>query len=217
MFNRKLHLAPIGRTSLFAAVVLISAGVSQAQITGSIWENFSADTADSPPSGTPNMTFSSSQINYGSTDDSSITGFMNYGGTTTTFGNIQGGSSPNDSADDIFVKLTGQVYLAAGNNSFDVGHDDGLNINVTGIGTVLDQPNPTSFVLTPFTIDNTGAAGDFTFTVDYNECCGAPAYLEWAFPSGAPLNGTVPDAGATFGLLGIGLTALGAIGRRFKK
>jgi hypothetical protein len=163
------------------------------------------------------MMFSSSQVNYGSTDDGTISGFMNFGGTVTSFNNIQGGSSPSDGVDNIHVQLNGMIFLASGANPFGVGHDDGLRIDVAGLGTVLDTPGPTAFVLTPFTINNPGAAGVFPFTLDYNECCGPPAFLEWAFPNGAPITGNVPDAGTTLGLFGLGLTGLAAFARKLRK
>jgi len=216
MSFRKEPLTLAGRTSLCAALILMSAGISQAQITGKIWEGDASNNADTVPVGTPSMTFSSSAVNYGDASDASISTFMNYSGTVTTFGNIQSGSSPSDSSDDIHVQLTGQIYLTAGANSFGVGHDDGLRINVTGIGTVLDTPGPTGFVLTPFNI-TAPSTGNYTFVLDYNECCGPPAYLEWAFPSGIPITGHVPDAGLTMGLLGAGLAALGVFGRRMRK
>jgi hypothetical protein len=214
----QLHKIGLARVSaILASLALMSSVSSHAQITGSIWETDGSNNADTVPGGTPNMMFSSSQVFYGSSDDSTISGFMNFGGTVTTFNNIQGGSSPSDGADNLHIQLNGMIYLAAGNNSFGVGHDDGLRINVAGLGTVLDTPGPTSFVLTPFNIDNTGAAGVFPFTLDYNECCGPPAYLEFAYASGAPVTGNVPDTGATMGLFGLGLTGLAAFARRIRK
>jgi hypothetical protein len=206
----------VGRTTLCAAFVLVSAGISQAQITGEIWENDLSKNADAVPVGTPNMTFTSTAINWNSSDDSTISGFMNYGGTVTTFANLFAGGDPSQSINNTHVEFTGQVYLGVGVNNFQIGHDDGVRIAVAGIGTVLDDSGPTAFVLSPFVI-TAPTAGDYTFTVDYNECDGPPATLEWAFPSGAPLTGTVPDGGTTMGLLGISLGALGALARRVRK
>ena len=104
-----------GRISLFAAVILMSAGVSQAQITGEVWENFTADNADVAPSGSPVATFTSSQIYYGSGDDSSLSGFLNYGGTVST---LSGNGS--DPMDDDYFRLTGQIYLTSGDNTLQV-------------------------------------------------------------------------------------------------
>jgi hypothetical protein len=204
------------RASAMVAVALfVGTASSQATVNGSLWENFGADNADVAPSGSPNMTFTSSQIYFGSPDDSTISGFLNYGGTTTTI--LTGAGDAGNIADNLLIRLTGQIYLTAGANAFQVGHDDGLNISVTGIGTVLDQPGPTGFTLTPFNI-TAPTSGYYDFTLDYNECCGAPAYLEWAFPSGAPITGNnAPDGGTTITLLGLALTGLGTFARRLKK
>jgi len=217
-----LRIEPLtlaGRTTLCAAFILISAGVSQAQVTGKIWENDPSTSADVVPSGTPNMTFTSSQILWESGSAYTISEFMNFSPTTTTFGNIQSGSSPSDSlgagTGSTFFQLTGTIHLASGTNNFQVGHDDGLNISVAGIGTVLDQPGSTAFVLTPFTI-TAPSAGNYTFTVDYIECCSPPADLEWAYPNGTVVTGA-PDGGMTVGLLGAGLAALGVFARRIRK
>ena len=211
----KLNKLGFARTSAIIALTLfIGTASSLATVNGSLWENFFAGNADVAPSGSPNMTFTSSQIYFGSPDDSTISGFLNYSGTTTTI--LTGAGDAGNIADNLFIQLTGQIYLTAGANAFQVGHDDGLNINVAGIGTVLDQPNPTSFVLTPFNI-TAPTSGLYDFTLDYNECCGAPAYLEWAFPSGAPITGSVPDGGTTMSLLGLSLAGLGAFARRLKK
>ncbi len=210
----KLNKLGIARASAVIAMTLfIGTASSHADVSGSIWTGYAGDSADTPPGGSPNITFTSSQIYYGSGDDSSIVGFLNYGLTTST---LLTGSDAG--ADNIFVQLTGQIYLAAGVNAFRVGHDDGLNISLDGgIGTVLDEPGPTGFALTDFSI-TAPTSGLYDFTLDYNECCGAPAYLEWAFPSGAPITGnSAPDGGTTVGLLGLGLAGLGAFARRLKK
>jgi hypothetical protein len=209
----KLNTLGFARASaVIALTVFMSTASSHATLTGSIWTGYTGDSADTPPGGSPNITFTSSQLYFGSGNDSTITSFLNYGGTTSTI--LTGSGAVG--VDNIFVQLTGQIYLTAGANSFQVGHDDGLNINVSGIGTVLDQPGPTSFVLTPFSI-TAPTTGIYNFTLDYNECCGPPAYLEWAFPTGGAITGGVPDAGTTIGLLGMSLTGLAAFARRFRK
>jgi VPDSG-CTERM motif len=50
--------------------------------------------------------------------------------------------------------------------------------------------------------------------LDYNECCGPPAVLQWQYPAGGPITGNAPDGGCTLALLGLGLTGLAALRKR---
>ena len=212
----KLNKLGIARASAMIAVTLfIGIASSHADVSGSLWEGAAAS-ADSIPSGSPDVTFTSSQIYYNSDlGGYTIGDFLNSAGTTSTI--LTGSGELGNTSDNTFIRLTGQIYLTAGLNAFQVGHDDGLNISLDGgIGTVLDEPGPTGFTLTPFNI-TAPSTGLYDFTLDYNECCGPPAVLEWAFPSGAPLTGGVPDGGTTLSLLGLSLAGLGAFARRLKK
>jgi hypothetical protein len=89
-----------------------------------------------------------------------------------------------------------------------------LSVAVPG-GFLLSQPNPTSFVLTPFTINNPGAAGNFAFTLDYNECCSGPADLEFAF-NDVPIGGGVPEPG-TWAMMLLGFAGLGFAFRQSRR
>jgi len=168
------------------------AAVSFAQINGTIWQNTpDAGNAGDPAnrsSALPNATFTSTAINY----NSNVTGytpalFLN----NPVFSNQHNGFNPNASFNNTEVELTGSVFLNSGNNSFVVGHDDGLTLSITGIGLVVNQPGPTGFTNTPFNVNNPGAAGLFSFTLDYAECCGAPAVLLWQI-NGSTV-GSVPE------------------------
>ncbi len=41
---------------------------------------------------------------------------------------------PTGTLNETYIYLTGQVFLNAGSNSFVVGHDDGVQLNIDGIG-----------------------------------------------------------------------------------
>ena len=130
-----------------------------------------------------------------------------------TFFNEVNGFNPNSSANNIEVVITGTLFMNAGNNSFEVAHDDGVVLTVAGFGTVVNQPGPTGEVTTPFNVNNPGAAGTFNFTLDYAECCGAPADLIFQV-NNAPITST-PEP-SSFCLFGSGiLAAAGMVRRRF--
>jgi hypothetical protein len=219
------------REQLLAGLVVALAitPFAHAQVSGSLWEGWTADTVlGGPPATTPDVTFTSNQIDfgdagYGFPTPYTIGGFLNgnaaggvpSGTAPTTVTVLTGAGELGNTDDNTYVQLTGTIYLNAGDNDFGVGHDDGVVISIAGIGTVLSAPGPTAFDLSPFTI-TAPTAGDYTYTVDYNECCGAPAALEWAYPSGKPI-GTAPDATSTLPLIGTGLAMLGAFARRFRR
>jgi len=196
------------KNSLYTAAAALSLLVSasaHATIFGSLWVNDFSDNADVVPGGTPTATFTTNAINYDSTVGGyTIGGFLN----SPTF--LTGGSHAGDSLNNVHIQFTGSTFLNAGVNSFVVPHDDGLRLIMTGIGTVLDQPGPTSPVSTPFSV-TAPSAGLYNFILDYNECCGAPARLGCAV-NGVPV-GTVPEP-ASWTLILVGFGVIGATMRR---
>jgi hypothetical protein len=122
------------------------------------------------------------------------------------------GFNPTDTANNTYYVFTGSIFLNAGVNDFTIEHDDGLTVSLDGgIGEVLDDPGPTAAVSTPFDI-TAPTAGVYKYTLDYDECCGPPAVLQFAYPSGVPV-GSTPEPG-TWALLGSGLLYLGTRARR---
>jgi hypothetical protein len=112
--------------------------------------------------------------------------------------------------------LTGQTFLNAGINSFVVGHDDGVVVTMPGLpggfGNVLDQAGPTGFTSTPFNV-TASTAGEYSFTMDYAECCGAPADLLFTVNGGTITGGATPEP-SSFVLMGTGMLAFAGMVRR---
>jgi hypothetical protein len=188
---------------------LLLTGRSHAVVSGSIWENDVSNDASVVPGGTPDVTFTTSGINFQSGGAYTIGEWISSAGGSVSTGAGELGNTLSDT----HMELKGTVFLSAGVNNFNVGHDDGLVVSVAGIGTVLSDPGPTAFVNTPFVI-NAPASGNYNFTVEYNECCGPPADLLWAFPSGRAVG--APDTGSTAGLLAIAASLICGF-RSFRK
>lgn len=179
---------------------------------GSLWINDpSSGDASVLPAGPADATFATGAINYDSNVGGyTIGGFLN----NPTFNNqsaafvTNGGGGAN--LNNTFIQITGTIGLLAGNNSFVVGHDDSLTLNVTGFGLVVNQPGPTGLANTPFNVFNPGAAGNFAFVLNYTECCGPPAELllsinDVTVGGGAPEPATWALMLVGFGMAGYGL------------
>lgn len=185
-------------------------------ILGQLWINQSGVASDAllssvPGLGTPDATFAPGAINYDSNVSSyTIGGFLN----NPTFTNQSAAFIANGGAaaslDNTVIYLTGTVGLQAGNNSFVLGHDDGVQLNINGIGLVVDSPLQTAFVNTPFTV-SAPSTGNYNFQLVYGECCSAPAALLWTINNVQITS--VPDP-ATPALLVLGLAGIGYYRRR---
>jgi hypothetical protein len=215
---KKLQLIKVLCT---AGALVAAVTTAQATVIGSLWENTTAWTATSyyVPSGTPNVTFSAPGVNFSSFGPGLLTGnvsadytvgpWLGTGGATGV--SYAGGAASSDSMDNTIVQLTGSLYLSAGANSFNITHDDGININISGLGNVLNDTGPTAPVTTPFTV-TAATAGTYNFTVDYQEIDGPPAVLMWTYPTGGSVG--VPDSGSTIMLLGAALSAITLLRRK---
>jgi hypothetical protein len=203
------------------SLALFAATPSQAQIAGTVWLNDTSDNAGACNScgslvgglwnGAPSATFTvtAAGINFNSVTTGYTVGQYVNGATLS---NPIGG----DNLDNTHFQFVGSIFLTSGANNFVIGHDDGLVLSIVGsIGTVLNTPAQTSPVNTPFTINNPGAAGTFQFILQYNECCGPPAELQWAFPGGSPVGG-VPEP-STWAMMLLGFAGLGFVFRQSRR
>jgi hypothetical protein len=182
-----------------------------AGILAEIWQNVpTATNASIIPSRAPDAEFYSAGINY----DSRTSGytpnlFLNDPG----FFNSSRTFNPTGSLDNTFIRFTGQAYLNAGVNTFLVPHDDGVMLDIVGIGLVIDQPGPTSLVTTAFGV-TAPSAGLYDFTLLYAECAGPPAILRFTVNN---LTVGVPEPGSAPLFAAGGLGLLLALRRRSRK
>ena len=193
-----------------AAFGVVAMGSATAAVNGSIWINDLSNNADIVPAGPADATFVTNLIDYNSdVGGYTIGGFLN----NPVF--LTGGALATASLQNTHIQLTGSTFLNAGMNSFVVPHDDGIRIVFGGgIGNVIDQPGPTAPVDSPFNV-NAPAAGLYSFVLDYNECCGAPARLGFKI-NGQNVGGAVPEP-ATWGLMIAGFGVSGMALRRRRR
>jgi hypothetical protein len=208
--------AILGGLLLSATAVLATPGVSNASaLSGSIWINDpTSNDASIQPSGPADALFDPGAINY-QTDVGGYTigNFLNnptFTSPSAAFTAAGGGAA---STDNIFLLITGTVGLLAGNNSFVVGHDDGVVLSIDTFGVVVNQPGATALAVTPFNVFNPGAAGNFNFSLQYAECCGAPADL--LFKINDVQVGGVPEP-STWAMMLLGFAGIVFMGYRRK-
>lgn len=181
--------------------MLIAGAAAAAPLTGTIYENDTSDDA-SMNNGTFAATFTPTDINYNSGPLYTIGEFL--GADAASLSAPIGG----DTLLNTHFSITGTLGLLHGNNSFVVGHDDGVVLTLGGgFGTVVDAPGPTSLSLSPFNVFNPGPAENVTFDLEYNECCGAPGDLVFTVNDVSP--GVPEPATWTLMLLGAGAVGFG--------
>jgi hypothetical protein len=188
------------------------AGAAQASITAMVWVDEpgvagNATFANVAGLGAPDATTTLPQLDF-STGNSAATTIDEFLGSS--IGGAIGGHTLNNSVFD----FTGSLFLNAGNNSFVVPHDDGLQLSIDGIGLVVDQPGPTSPVDTPFNV-NAPTAGTYNFHMVYGECCAGPAVIAFQV-NDAPVTGGVPEP-ATWAMMIFGMAGVGLVMRRRRR
>ncbi len=200
------------RTTLAAGALSLGlASTAHAAITVQIWTGANAAAANATLAqaallGAPSATTTVAAIDFTDAPGNDSATF-----TVGAFLNNPAGlSSPTGThvLNNTYFLFTGQTFLNAGSNSFVVPHDDGLQLNITGIGLVVDQPGPTSPVNTPFTVI-APTAGLYNFQLSYGETAGGPAVL--AFRVNEATVGGVPEPAswamllAGFGMVGFAM------------
>lgn len=210
-FTTEAHLK---RILLLATAFVATSGIGMADIMGTVWtgtpDSSNADDPANMGSTLPSAQFTTTTINFDSNSTGYTVGqFLN----SPAFTNPQNGFDPTVGADNIEIQLVGTFFLAAGANTFTVEHDDGLSLTInsgastidasTGDVNVFSDTGPSMAVLTHFMVD-AGAPGNYTFTVDYAECCGAPAVLELSLLAGR--SASAPEPGSV-----VLLTTAGAL------
>ena len=175
---------------------------ARAATVATIYQNdpTAADASIVPSTTLPNATFTTNNIDYNDhIGGGEAAGFL----FNPTFTNQQNGFDPNGSLIDTFIQFTGATYLYAGTNVFYVPHADGVVLTMAGIGTVVDQPTPTTPYgqnTTPFVV-TAPAAGYYDFVLNYAVCCAAAPELTFQV-NDAPVGTPEP---ASMALLGSGL------------
>src|SRR5262245_39717537 len=141
-----------GLTGAFhAAVFLVTFSVHAATFHGLLWQGvpLSAENVSIVPDGPPDAEFDTPIINF----DSNVNGyttaeFLNnpvFSQTSPTF-------DPTRTFNDSFILFTGQIFLHAGANYFEIAHDDGVIVTVDNM-EVFSVPGespatPTGFEIT---------------------------------------------------------------------
>jgi hypothetical protein len=180
---------------------------SASTLNGIVYQNIvDPNNADDPANWNtlgPYATFQAPAINF----DSRVTGY-----TPNLFLNLPqfvsfNSFDPNGDLNNTEIVITGLQYLSSGWNKFYITHDDGVSISMPGVSFTFDQPGPTSPVIDYFAINNPGAPGNYNFTLNYAECCGAPAVLVTNLGTATPEPGTLL-------MLGSGVLGLAGVVRR---
>jgi len=129
------------------------------------------------------------------------------GGGTITSGASSAALAMSSGPTNTIMDLTGTVTVTTG-ESFNIFHDDGVDLIINGVD-VVDAPNVTSPENSSGTY--TGPSGTFSFSLYYDECCGAPAVLQTTLPL------TATPEPASLGLMGLSLLGAGIAYRRRRK
>jgi hypothetical protein len=203
--NLTKHLVSVTVALSFAALLHAD------YITGTGWSVPASTANDTPttgnvpgPGATEWVTFAANGINFSgdAVGAYNLGGFLNSGGVASSIAYFNG-ASPGTSLDNTEWEFTGSAFFTNG-ESFNVVHDDGVNMYVNGSAVLLD-PGPTAPVTSSFTY--TGPTGTFAFDFIYTECCLGTADFQTTLVPSAPA--TPPPATGTPEPGSFALSALG--------
>jgi len=211
----KFPFRALSLASCMAVLLAVASTAAYADVVATVYEGIPDPTdANNPLNYASTLqhgtfTVSGSGINFASGTDANLATFLNnpvYTSTTAGFNPTENFTS------GLELVITGSIFLNSGLNSFVVGHDDGVVLTIPGvIATGNSLAGPSGFTTTPIPVNNPGAAGVYSFTLDYAECCSPPADLLFTV-NGAPV-GTTPEP-SSIALFGTGLFAAAGMVRR---
>ncbi len=188
----------------FLAALTFTSTARANPINGVVYCNISsADASNTPapgvtPSGTECATFAANELVFysnGSSATNNLGSFLNYHHAIAGDVNYLNGYTADSNLDFSFFQFTGSAYFENG-MTYHVAHDDGVVLNVDGV-TVVNAPQPTSPVDTPFVFN--GSTGFYDFTYDYTEQQGGSLFYTDATEAPEP---------ASLALLGTGALAM---------
>jgi hypothetical protein len=176
-------------------------------ITGQLWQGKTPDgthaTFANQPAGPSDATWTTNAINYNSNGslDYTPSSFLN----SPTFTNTSGTFNPSGTLDNTYMLFTGFLALNAGDNTFTITHDDGIEIQVDGLYDSGDlYAAPTSPETTTIIV-HAPTAGVYPFALAYVESNGPPGVLGSDMPAVAP----EPASAIALGLGGLVMAAYG--------
>jgi len=199
-------------------------------ITGNLWHVPEAVSQNAVPANvpttTPDVAFDvSTPFNFSDTD-ATVSKWLASSSAFDIVENTPGtlASLMDNGNQGTFLKFSGMVTVHDG-QSFRVTHDDGLSLIING-SSLPFNPGPTSPTFSIATY--LGPTGTFPFELDYGECCGGPAVLMLDLPfvnasndhvpeAGGPVVAHVPESGAAFVLLGMGLLGLLGVSKQLRE
>src|SRR3954454_13441467 len=180
---KKLTLGAIA----LAASTMIGSANSYADYIGSVWTGLDSTPGASAASnatiaaaaglGAPDATFRVNSINFssGNSDTGSVGQFLTSNGGNGCTGSACGLATTLDGSYFLIQTAPGFISTNTNNpiNTVVVTHDDGIQLQGSVDGLIIDSPGPTS----PTTESGPWSAPQFV-TLSYGECCSGPAVLQ---------------------------------------
>lgn len=166
-------------------------------INGTVWSvpastaGSAPTTGNTPGSGATELaTFNANGIDFSGDAPGAynLGGFLNSGGTASNISYVNGASATTD-LNNTEWEFTGSTFFSTG-QTFNVVHDDGVNMYVNGVAVLLAS-GPTAPVTSTFTYS--GPSGTFDFDFIYVECCGGTADFQTTLVPNSPSSPGVPE------------------------